>query len=252
MKEVLEFIQEQKQEFAKLRLFQFMQDDTIDPFERVAWAPCFAPFAMNFKDINYLALRDEPTDNPIQEMINRHTYEDGRHWSWYLNDIQALGINFPMTFTEALKFLWGKETVRTRALCYDLFALSKLQKDPMIKLAMVESIEVTGTVALAALSKLGRDLEKVTNKKLRYLSAYHLGVETGHVQSGLSYDDTDDFLRKIELTEEQRAEAIECAATVFRAFSESVEEMMDYAEKHTIENPYPETIMEQLRTPVAV
>lgn len=245
MKEVLEFIQEKKKEFAKLRLFEFMQDSSIDPLQRVAWAPCLAPFAMNFKDLNALALREEPATNPIQEMINKHTYEDGRHWAWYLSDIEALGINFPMQFTEVLKFLWGKETEKTRRVCYDLFSFCKGQKDPLIKLTVIESIEVTGTVALAALAQLGRELEQVTNQKFRYLSAYHLGVETGHVQGGLSYEETDKFLHTIRLTEEQKLKAFQCVEVIFEGFSDCMNELMDYAEKHTIEQPFPKTLSTQ-------
>jgi hypothetical protein len=245
MKEVLELIQEKKEEFAKLPLFKFMQNSSIDPLKRVAWAPCLAPFAMHFKDLNALALREEPAATLLQEMINKHTYEDGRHWAWYLSDIEALQINFSMRFTDVLKFLWGKETEKTRQLCYDLYALCKLQKDPIIKLSVIESIEVTGTVALAALAQLGNELEQLTNKKFRYLSAYHLGVETGHIQGGTSYEETDNFLHTIQLTDEQIIKAFEAVNIVFHGFSESMNEMMEYAEKHSIENPYPKMISTQ-------
>jgi hypothetical protein len=28
----------------------------------------------------------EPTTNTYQEQVNLHTYEDERHWPWYLED----------------------------------------------------------------------------------------------------------------------------------------------------------------------
>jgi hypothetical protein len=245
MKEVLEFIQQKKQDFAKLQLFAYMQDNNINPLQRVAWAPCLAPFAMHFKDLNAMALRQEPATNSIQEMINKHTYEDGRHWAWYLSDIESLSIDIPMRFTDVLRFLWGKETEKTRGLCQDLYALCKLEQDPIIKLTVIECIEVTGTVALAALCKLGQDLEKVTQKRFRYLSAYHLGVETGHVQGGLSYNETDDFLHTIQLTEEQKEKCLKCVETVFKGFSECMDEFMLYAESHTIEQPFSKSHVSQ-------
>ncbi|MDY6781982.1 MAG: hypothetical protein SW833_05425 [Cyanobacteriota bacterium] len=238
MKEVLELIQKKKEEYAELRFFKFIQDSSIDPMKRVSWAPCLIPFAMNFKDLNALAIREEPTTDPIQEMLNKHTYEDDRHWAWYLSDIEALGINFPMQFTEVLKFLWGKETESTRKLCYKLFALCQLEKDPIIKLVTVTSIEATGVIALTALAKLGSDLEQITKKKMIYFSNHHLGVETGQIQGGLSYEATDEYLHKIELTEEQKTKACEAVETVFKSFSESAHELMVYAEKHTMENPF--------------
>ncbi|MBD2355546.1 hypothetical protein H6G41_13130 [Tolypothrix sp. FACHB-123] len=239
MKEVLDLIQKRKEEFAKLRLFEYLKDESIDPLERVAWAPCFAPFAMNFKDLNAYALRQEPTTDPIQEMINTHTYEDGQHWAWYLTDIERLNIDLSMRFTETLRFLWGDETKRTRHLCYDLFALSLSQTDPLLKLAIIESIEVTGTVALSALAKLGNDLEQLTKKHYRYLSAYHLGVETGHVQGGQSYEDTDNFLKNIQLTEQQTSKALEIVNRVFDSFTDCVKELMDYADNHSFAQPFP-------------
>jgi hypothetical protein len=239
MKEVLELIQIRKQEFAKLRLFQYIKDESIDPRERVAWTPCFAPFAMNFKDLNAYALRQEPTTDPIQEMINTHTYEDGQHWAWYLTDIERLNIDPSMRFTETLRFLWGDETKRTRQLCYDLFAICLSQTDPLLKLAVIESIEVTGTVALSALAKVGKDLEAATNKHYRYFSAYHLGVETGHVQGGLSYDDTDAFLQNIQLTEQQKSKALEMVNRVFDSFTSCVNELMEYGEAHSFAQPFP-------------
>ncbi len=59
MKEVLELIAQKQQEFAQLPLFKFMQDRRIAPRQRLAFAPCLAPFAMNFKDLNKYAFREE-------------------------------------------------------------------------------------------------------------------------------------------------------------------------------------------------
>lgn len=241
MKEVLALIQKKKQEFAQLPLFEFLRDKSIDPRERVAWAPCMAPFAMMFKDLNAYALREEPASNPIQEMINKHAYEDGRHWRWYLEDIEKLGFDHSLRFSDALKFLWGEETQKTRQLCYNLFALCVFQTDPILKLAVIESIEVTGTVALSLFAELGDELQQVTQQRCRYFSGYHLGVETGHVQGGLSYEDTEKFLESIQLTEEQKAKAFEAVEMVFDSFSKAVNEFMVYAENHSIKQPFAKT-----------
>jgi hypothetical protein len=39
---------------------KLLQDKSIDPRQRLAWAPTFAPFAMSFKDFNRTILRKEP------------------------------------------------------------------------------------------------------------------------------------------------------------------------------------------------
>lgn len=239
MKEVLELIQEKKEEYAQSPWFDFLRDSSIDPRQRAAWFPCFMPFVMCFKDINAFSLREEPATSPIQEMINKHTYEDGRHWAWALADIEALGINHSMRFTDVLKFLWGQETENTRKFCYDLFALCHHEKDPIIKLAAIESIEATGTVALAIIAQLGRELEQLTHKKFRYLSASHLAVETGHIQSGVSYEETDEFLHSLQLTEEQKTKACEVVEIIFEGFIKCTHELLAYAEKYPIDQPFP-------------
>ncbi|MDY6898025.1 MAG: hypothetical protein SWZ49_08085 [Cyanobacteriota bacterium] len=227
MKEVLERIEQRKKEFASLPLLNYLVDESIDPLERVAWAPCFAPFAMMFKDINSYALRKEPTDNPIQEMINRHSYEDGRHWRWYLHDIEKLGINndLKLSFSETLNFLWGEQTEKTRQLCYNLFALCVLEEDLIVKLAVIECIEATGNTALPYFVKLGEQLEEVTQQKCLYFSKYHLDVETGHIQSGMSSEETENLLHNMQMTEEQKAKALKAVDIVFDSFFECFDEM---------------------------
>ncbi|MEL6459738.1 MAG: hypothetical protein AAFQ91_16025, partial [Cyanobacteria bacterium J06621_15] len=114
MKEVLELIEQKRKEYAQLPLMKFLVDENIDPLERLSWAPCFAPFAMTFKDVNAHVFRKEPADSPLQKMINKHSYEDGRHWRWYLEDLEKLEFNNSLRFTDALRFLWGEETQKTR------------------------------------------------------------------------------------------------------------------------------------------
>ncbi|MEO1433797.1 MAG: hypothetical protein AAFV71_33010 [Cyanobacteria bacterium J06633_8] len=48
MKEVLELIEQKRQEYARLPLMNFLVDESIDPLERLSWAPCFAPLAVLF------------------------------------------------------------------------------------------------------------------------------------------------------------------------------------------------------------
>lgn len=232
MKEVLELIEEKKQEFAKLPFFTLLANESIEPMKRLAWAPYMAFFAMSFKDINAYALRREVCDDPIQTMINNHSYEDGRHWRWYLEDIKKLDLDKTQNFTEHLKFLWSEETQQTRYLCHNLFALLVFEKDPIIKLVVIEAIEATGVVALPLFAKLGNQLQEMTQKRYSYFSASHAKVETGHILSDLDTNDTEKFLEQIQLTEEQKSKAIQAIETVFDGYTQCTNEMVKCIEKY--------------------
>ena len=49
MKEVFALIEKKQQEFAQLHLFKFMQDTSLTPRQRLAFAPCLAHFVMSFR-----------------------------------------------------------------------------------------------------------------------------------------------------------------------------------------------------------
>ncbi|MEJ1935848.1 hypothetical protein WDZ92_37110 [Nostoc sp. NIES-2111] len=229
MKEVLALIEKRKHEFAQLPLFQFLQDTSIDPRERLVWVPCLAPFAMAFAQLNKYDLRQEPTSDPIQAIINKHTYEDDHHWVWFLEDLEKLGLNPSMKFSEAMKFFWGEETYKTRQICHQI-ALYTFRAEPIVVLAAIEAIEATGNVALSLTSQVAEELQKTTGKNYRYLGKHHFRVETGHATGT---NNVEQLIENIELTAEQKAKAFEVVEKVFEVFTEAVNEMKTYTEKAT-------------------
>jgi hypothetical protein len=235
MKEVLELIEKKKVEFANLPFFKFLKNTSIDPRQRMIWVPCAIPFIMGAKDVNNCALRVEPTNDPIQKIINVHTREDGRHWKWLLKDLENLGLDESLKFTDTLKFLWGDETLKARNLAYTL-ALHTFASDPLVKLVAIEVIEATGNVAFSAFAEVGNELQQMTQKRYRYFSTSHLAVETGHIHG--YEDDVEQFLAEIQLTDEQKAIAIEMVEKVFTAFTEFVNYLMEYSEEHSIEQKF--------------
>jgi predicted XRE-type DNA-binding protein len=50
-------------------------------------------------------------------------------------------------------------------------------------------------------------------------------------------DNVKQFLETTQLTQEQRAKAFEVVEKVFEVFTEAINEMMAYAEKHLISQP---------------
>ncbi|PAX52066.1 hypothetical protein [Brunnivagina elsteri] len=226
MKEVLELVEKRKQEFSQLSLFKYMQDKSIEPRQRLAWAPCVTPFAMGFGQLNKYDFRKEPTDDPIQKIINNHTYEDDHHWIWLLEDLEKLGFNHIMKFSDSMKFYWGEETYHTRQVCHKI-ALYTFREEPIIVLAAIEAIEATGNIALALTSEVTKELQQ----KYLYFGQHHFNVETGHATGTI---DVAQVLERIIMTDKQKVRAFEVVEKVFEVFTESVNEMMTYAKKHPV------------------
>jgi hypothetical protein len=234
MREVRAFIEQKKQEFAQLPLFQYMQDKSIDPRQRLAWAACLAPFAMNFGDLNKYVLREEPSNSKIQDIINKHTYEDDHHWKWFLDDLEKFGIDRSMKFSDAMKFFWSEETQKTRQVCNQMVAFS-YQAEPIIKLVVIEVIEATGTVALPLMAQVSKELQKVSALNYIYFGEHHCKVETGHATGT---DNIEQIIESIVLTPAHKAKALEIVEKLFQSFTESIEEMMTFAQTHTFDRPF--------------
>ena len=246
MKELLALIEQKKQEFAQLPLFDFMQDKSIDPRQRLAFAPCMAPFVMSFGELNKYVFREEPTSDPIQAIINRHTYEDDHHWVWFLGDIRKLGLDQLMNFTDALRFLWREETKYARRLAYQLYRYS-VQADPIQKLIIIEATEATANVFLLASTKVAQELQAITQKKYLYFGESQLAVDTGHITDS---QDSMQFIKDLQLTEETQKETFELVDKVFEIFTEFTNELLAYAKTHNILHDFAKT--GQLEQPLKV
>ncbi|MDJ0716131.1 MAG: hypothetical protein QNJ54_18200 [Prochloraceae cyanobacterium] len=236
MKDVLALIEQKKKKFAQLPLFEFMQDKSIDPRQRLAFAPCIAPFVMSFGELNKYAFREEPTSDPIQEIINKHTYEDDHHWIWLLEDLEKLGIDRALKFTDALRFLWSEETNISRRVAYELYRYT-VQATPIQKLVVIEAAETTGNVFLSVSSQVVLELKSTstTNQEYRYFGGGHLVVDTGHTYCSPK---AKRFIESIQLTNEERTQYFQIVDKVFEVFTELTDEFLAYTKTHNISQPF--------------
>ena len=234
MKKVLALIEQKKSEFAKLPLFEFMRDPSIDPQKRLAWAPCAAPFIMSFGELNRDVLREEPTNNKIQLAINKHTYEDDYHWMWFLEDLEKLGFDRSINFTDALRFLWSEETQASRWLAYQLYRYT-FQASPLQKLIVVEVIEATGNVFLAVATQVNQELKAITQKEYRYFGGEHFTIDSAH--SLLNSLELEELIEDICLTETTLQEAYDLVNQVFELFTKFTHRLLAYAQAQQIKQP---------------
>ncbi len=124
-------------------------------------------------------LRQEPTNDKIQALLNQHTYEDDFHWQWFLEDIQKLGFNFSLQFNDSLEFLWGQKTKSSRLLTYQLYQYIA-QSEPIEKLVLLEAIEATSDVLVSATQKVVEELRLTTNFEYKYFGDCHFDAESNH------------------------------------------------------------------------
>lgn len=242
MKDVLELVEAKKQVFTKLPFFEFLADTSIDPRKKLVWAPYAAPFLMNIKDLNSYALGENLPQDSIQEKINNHTVEDGRHWMWFLPDLQKLGLDCSLKFTDALRFLWGDETERIRQLSYDL-ALCTFQKDPILKVAVIEAIEATANVAFPAFAEVTDELQKITQHRYLYFGQTHNSFETGHIHG---VDEAEEYLSNLPISDEQKSQAIELVDRVFAVFTELTNLFLELANQSKEERPFVKSVTMEL------
>lgn len=230
MKEVLTYIQQKKQDYSQIPFFQFVRDPNIDPRRRLAWAPYAAPFIMSFIDLNKYLLREEPTSDRLQGIINRHTYEDDHHWLWFLEDLNKLGFDPMLRFSETLKFLWNEETKASRLLTYQLFRYA-VGATPIQKTILIETIEAAGNVQFLAATTAGRALQSVTGQQYLYFADVHLSVETGRTFGSIS---AEDFIADIQLDEATRNVAFSMINVVFEALTSWKSDLLERAKAHNI------------------
>ena len=228
MKQVLDAIECRKEEFAALPLFVFMRDESLTPEQRLIFYPGMAHFIMSFADLNKYVLREEQAGDCYQSLVNAHTHEDDYHWTWYIEDLRALGAERLRTGTGALNFLWGDETRAGRILSYRLAHLIASANSAQ-RLALIEAMEETANVFFTQSSRLAARIEAERGVRLKFYGQFHFDVDSNHTLHAEAI-----LLAGIELDAETRARTLGMVAEVFRLFTDWMEELLRIAMKELL------------------
>jgi hypothetical protein len=221
MRDLLKTLDRRTEEFGRAPLFELMRDASIEPRQRLSFVPALAHFVMTFADLYGLVFREEPPRDKYQEIVNAHTHEDGGHWKWFLADLEKLGHDPRIAFSDALRFVWSDATVSTRLLSYHMCHLG-LGADSLGKLVLVLCIEATGRVSLRHSAQIGREISAITGKSLVYFGAHHFDTESDHT---LEQDDIRRMIGDISLEPERSRELsglIDKSFTLFTAFADEL------------------------------
>lgn len=231
MKHILGKIAEHKQAYANLPLFLYMRDASLTEEARLAFYPCMAHFILSFGDINKYMLREEPTTDRYQQRVNIHTYEDDRHWPWYLEDFAKLGFDRLCTPAAWMRFLWSEETRQNRILTYRL-AASIDRASAIERIAIIEAIEETGNVLFSTMLDLATAIERRRGIELRYCGEFHFALESGHSAGSVGVaSSTKNRLEiaEISLDEATQAHCLLLVDDVFALFEAWTHELLSYA-----------------------
>jgi hypothetical protein len=223
MKDVFGYITRRCETFNAKPLFVYLRDERIPPRQRLRFVPHVAHFVMTFADLYHFFLTETATGDRYQELVNTHLAEEGNHWKWFLSDLTALDLDPTIPFTDALRFLWGDGTVKTRSLAYQMCKLSG-GLSSLHKLVMVLAIEATGRVALEAAVPAGREVQVKSGRRLVYFGQHHLDTERQHtVEDGAVHQ----ALESTELSSSIRSELYAIVDEVFHHFGEFVDETFE-------------------------
>jgi hypothetical protein len=181
MHEVLRAIDERVSTQRAGPFIAWLADPSVPTADRLTrWLPAAAPWVFGFMDLNGVLLRypaREAARDRYKQAINDHVAEDAQHWSFYLDDLHALGLDGAVAFPELLRFLWGAETQAQRLAVYRLSALAAATVDPILRYCLIATIESFAHLLFATL----QDVSRSHDADLTYVGAVHADREPGHL-----------------------------------------------------------------------
>jgi hypothetical protein len=164
---------------------------------------------------------------------------------WFLEDLETLGINKAVKFSDALNFLWNEETKGSRLVSHQIFRYA-FGASPITKLAILEVIEATANVFFSTAASIAQELQTITQKELIYFGYFHLQGENNHSKD---LPQQRRLSETIQLTIESRQEAFEVVENFFGVFTEVMDELLVYAKTHSFDQPFtePRDILQPLK-----
>ncbi|MGD1806637.1 hypothetical protein ACP6PL_14515 [Dapis sp. BLCC M126] len=234
MKEILNLIEHKQVEFGQHPLYKFLRNEAVAPQKRLAFAPCFAFFVMGFGELNTCVFRDILTDDPIQDLINQHTYEDDKHWMLFLEDLEKLGIEYSLRFSKTLRYLWSKKTNFSRWTTYKLYRLA-YKAHPIQKLVMIKAIEAIANIFLSSTAKAAIDLQDMSQQNYYYCGQHNCLVDSNHQMHS---EEQEEFIKNIQISVKSHKNVYKIVKQVFDIFTEFSSAILEYTQTHCIDEAW--------------
>jgi hypothetical protein len=227
VEEILRLIDSEGEKLSGNPLFtDWLQNHTIPTGDKFLFTPLAVDFVMGFRDLNRHFIRYPEPQNELELTINSHSLEDETHSKLLLRDWVSLGLDAHFRWAPRDLFWWltCDETAQSRRIDFEFTSLIYHHTDPLLRFALVESIEVAGQVFFTCTAPLVDTLGP--DDSFPYFGRYHLERETGHLQGG-----DERAFRRVVLTPPQRDQAAALVSRVFVLFDRHFTAWADFARR---------------------
>jgi len=157
----------------KLSAHPFIQrlDGEANRAEFMALLPRLGFFVFAFQDVLRIATR-RSTDPELHPLIESMERNDSGHEQWYLEDLQALGIELRVSD------LFSRDNAVTRDVAYELLGAVESASDDYSRLALILCLEEAAQQFFKRVSTYAR--RAGITRRLRYFGGEHLLAEESH------------------------------------------------------------------------
>jgi hypothetical protein len=228
MKDVIAHIARRKRRIAAHPFYHWLASGDTPLAHRFDFAPILVNFIMGFSDMNRWFMRYENPSGDHERAINRHTHEDETHSRLFVEDWRKLGLDQRLGWTASDTLAWYHAAPATelfRAHAMDILRMLTQHEDPLVRFALMESIEAWGHVMFSATEVAATQLSESTGTQYRYFGSYHLKREIGHLLAA------DELFEREHLDDERRARAIALVERLFDIAEAESDALLRHAEQ---------------------
>jgi hypothetical protein len=230
MQQVMQVIDEWRDRIEGHPLHRWLvEDDGIQPEHKLWFSLYFANFIMYFRELNlyHISYNGARSLDTQRESLSAHADEDMTHSRLFMRDFKTLGWDDMLGWhpSEVLHWLFSSdlnEDLRRRTT-----AITKLvieAQDPLVRYAVVESIEACGNALFRHTNRIAEHYAARTGRELVYWGPFHLARETGHAVD-------DDAFERVVLSSQQREDAIRRAVRLYELIDEQNSDMLRLAQE---------------------
>ncbi len=207
--------------------------ENVRPEQKLWFALYFTNFIMYFRELNqyHISYCEDRELDPRRAAISAHADEDMTHSRMFMRDLRILGWDEMLGWRPSELYRWlflsdVNEDLRRRTTQITKLVIEA--KDPLVRYAVVESIEACGNALFRHTNQPANEFAARTGQELIYWGDYHLARETGH-----AVDHDDHAFTDVEYDEEQREAAETRSVRIFELIDEQNSDML-YRAQETI------------------